>query len=171
MYRVAIITASDKGAAGLRQDKSGPLAKELLEQEGYQVVSLQVLSDDRESLAAAMKKICDEGKADLLLTTGGTGLSPRDWTPEATMDIAQRMVPGISEGMRAYSLSITKRAMLSRGVSAIRERTWIINLPGSPKAVQENLEYLLPVLPHGLDVLTGAAQECAETTKRGGEKE
>ena len=161
LYRVAIVTASDKGAAGLREDISSVVAKELLEDAGYQVVSMQILPDERTELSACMAEICEKNKADLLITTGGTGLSPRDWTPEATLDIAQRQVYGISEAMRAYSLTITPKAMLSRGVSAIREKTLIVNLPGSPKAVKENLAYILPALAHGLDILTGKANECA----------
>ncbi len=165
LYRAAILTASDKGAAGLREDVSSMVAKTLLEEAGYQVVSMQVLPDERAELGAHMANICDTNQADLLITTGGTGLSPRDWTPEATLDIAQRQVYGISEAMRAYSMTITPRGMLSRGVSVIREKTLIINLPGSPKAVKENLTYLLPILAHGLDILTEQAKECA--TERG----
>lgn len=108
-----------------------------------------------------MKAIADDGRAELILTTGGTGLSPRDVTPKATQDVAERMVPGIAEAMRAYSMQFTPRAMLSRAVSAIRGQTLIINLPGSPKAVRECLEYLLPTLEHGLEILTGQANNCA----------
>ena len=165
LYRVAIVTASDKGAAGLREDVSSVVAKELLEAAGYAVVSMQILPDERKELAACMAEICDTNQADLLITTGGTGLSPRDWTPEATLDIAHRQVYGISEAMRAYSMTITPRGMLSRGVSVIREKTLIVNLPGSPKAVKENLTYVLPTLAHGLDILTERVNECA--TRKG----
>lgn len=162
LYRVAILTASDKGAAGKREDLSGPAAKEIMEQAGYTVVDTRVLPDERQLLSEIMKEICDKGTADLILTTGGTGFSPRDWTPEATLDIAERQVPGFSEAMRAASLVITPRAMLSRGVSVIRKQTLIVNLPGSPKAVRENLEVILPALEHGLDILTANAGECGQ---------
>ena len=135
----------------------------MLEAAGYTVTAQQLLPDDRAQLAQAMRAIADDGLADLILTTGGTGLSPRDWTPEATLDVAERLVPGIAEAMRAYSMQFTPRAMLSRAVSVIRGQTLIINLPGSPKAVRECLEYLLPALGHGLEILTGAAGNCART--------
>lgn len=161
--RVAILTASDTGAAGEREDLSGREIRTMLEAAGYTVTAQQLLPDDRAQLAQAMRAIADDGLADLILTTGGTGLSPRDWTPEATLDVAERLVPGIAEAMRAYSMQFTPRAMLSRAVSAIRGQTLIINLPGSPKAVRECLEYLLPALGHGLEILTGAAGNCART--------
>ena len=161
MYRVAILTVSDSGFAGTREDKSGPAIREIMENAGYTVTGNYLLPDDRGEIGSLLKKLCDENAADLVLTTGGTGLSPRDWTPEATMDIAERMVPGIAEAMRYYSLQITPRAMLSRAVAAIRGRTLIINLPGSPKAVRECLDFLLPALGHGLDTLTGNTSNCA----------
>ena len=157
--RVAIITLSDSGYAGQREDKSGPLIRAMAEEAGYQVVQTGILPDEKDLLSDELKRICDQHLADLVLTTGGTGFSMRDWTPEATLAVAHRQVPGISEAMRAYSLSITPRAMLSRGVSVLREQTLIINLPGSPKAVRESLEYLLPALEHGLDILTGSVTE------------
>lgn len=160
MYRVGIITSSDKGAAGEREDLSGPAIREMLPTERYQVVSYQVVPDDKEILKGLLIRLCDEEKCHLVLTTGGTGFSQRDVTPEATTEVAERMVPGIAEAIRAYSLSITKRAMLSRAVSGIRGNTLIINLPGSPKAVKESLEYILDTLPHGLDILSGEAGEC-----------
>ena len=162
MYRAAIITASDKGAAGQREDLSGPAIRELLEATGeYTVTRSAVLPDERGELADTMALWCDQGVADVIFTTGGTGFSPRDSTPEATADVCQRMVPGIPEAIRAMSLQITPRAMLSRGTAGIRERTLIINLPGSPKAVRECLSFLLPALGHGLEILTGAGGECA----------
>jgi len=160
MYRVGIITSSDKGAAGEREDLSGPAIRELLPAECYQVVAYQVVPDDKEILKGLLIQLCDEEKCHLVLTTGGTGFSQRDVTPEATTEVAERMVPGIAEAIRAYSLRITKRAMLSRAVSGIRGNTLIINLPGSPKAVKESLEYILDTLPHGLDILSGEAGEC-----------
>ena len=137
MYRVAIITSSDSGYAGQREDKSGPVIAQLVTAAGYQVVHTVLLPDERGMLSAEMARIADGDIADLILTTGGTGFSPRDCMPEATADIVQRAVPGIPEAMRWLSLQITPRAMLSRASAGIRERTLIVNLPGSPKAVTE----------------------------------
>lgn len=159
--RAAILTASDSGYAGEREDISGPTIRKILEENGYQVVHTILLPDDREMLAQEMSRIADEGVAELLVTTGGTGFSPRDCMPEATMDITERAVPGIPEAIRAYSMTITPRAMLSRAAAGIRKHTLIINLPGSPKAVKESLEYILPSLEHGLEILTGTASNCA----------
>ena len=161
MKRVAIITSSDMGYQGKREDLSGPAIKEIVEREGYQVVSMDILPDDRSMLSKRMAEIADENLAELILTTGGTGFSPRDVMPEATEDITERKVPGIPEAIRAYSMTITSRAMLSRATACIRKQTLIINLPGSPKAVKESLEYILPSLQHGLEILTGAATNCA----------
>jgi molybdenum cofactor synthesis domain-containing protein len=158
--RAAILTSSDSGYAGEREDKSGPLIREILEKNGYEVVYEVLLPDERKLLAEEMAKIADHGIAELLVTTGGTGFSQRDCMPEATMDIAERMVPGIPEAIRAYSMTITPRAMLSRAAAGIRKSTLIINLPGSPKAVKESLEYILPSLEHGLEILTGQAKDC-----------
>ena len=159
--RAAILTASDSGYAGEREDVSGPTIRKILEENGYQVVHTILLPDDREMLAQEMSRIADEGVAELLVTTGGTGFSPRDCMPEATMDITERAVPGIPEAIRAYSMTITPRAMLSRAAAGIRKCTLIINLPGSPTAVKESLEYILPSLEHGLEILTGTASNCA----------
>ena len=159
--RAAILTASDSGYAGEREDVSGPTIQKILEENGYQVVHTILWPDDREMLAQEMSRIADEGVAELLVTTGGTGFSPRDCMPEATMDITERAVPGIPEAIRAYSMTITPRAMLSRAAAGIRKYTLIINLPGSPKAVKESLEYILPSLEHGLEILTGTASKCA----------
>ena len=161
MYRVAIITASDKGSRGERVDESGAKIKEIVSSYNYEVVHYKVLPDDKETLANEMKYICDNDVADLILTTGGTGFSARDNTPEATLSIADKLVPGKPEAMRAYSMQITKRTMLSRAVSVIRKNTLIINLPGSPKAVKENLDFIVDSLDHGLDILKGNASECA----------
>lgn len=160
MKRVAVITASDKGYKGEREDLSGPAVKEIVEAAGYQVVSMDILPDDREMLGARMAELADLGLAELILTTGGTGFSQRDVTPEATEDVIERRVPGIPEAMRAFSLTITKRAMLSRATAGIRKRTLIINLPGSPKAVRESLEVVMDSLGHGIEILTGEAGEC-----------
>lgn len=161
MKRAAIITSSDSGYRGEREDLSGPVIREILEQEGYQVVSAEILPDDRSLLGERMKEIADQGLAELILTTGGTGFSERDVMPEATEDITERRVPGIPEAMRAYSMTITKRAMLSRAAAGIRKKTLIINLPGSPKAVRESLEYIVGALEHGIEILTGEASDCA----------
>lgn len=160
-YTVGIITLSDKGALGLREDKSGPAIREMLEADGHFRVEEQILlSDDREVLEKELVRLADEEKLNLILTTGGTGLSPRDNAPEATLAVADRQVPGIAEYMRAKSFEITPKAMLSRGVSVIRRQTLIINLPGSPKAVKENLGFILPALGHGLDIMLGLDGEC-----------
>ena len=163
MYRVAIITSSDSGYAGQREDKSGPVIAQLVTDAGYQVVHTVLLPDERAMLSAEMARIADEDIADLILTTGGTGFSPRDCMPEATADIIQRSVPGIPEAMRYLSLQITPRAMLSRASAGIRAGTLIVNLPGSPKAVTECLEYILPAMGHGLEILRGDASNCART--------
>ena len=159
--KAAVITVSDTGFAGERVDESGPLIRDLLIQGGYEVVLYRILSDERKDLAAYLSLLCDEHQADLVVTTGGTGFSPRDYTPEATMDIAERLVPGIPEAMRAYSLQKTNHAMLSRSVAVIRKQTLIINVPGSPRAAKENLECILPALEHGLAILSGTARNCA----------
>lgn len=161
MFRVAIVTLSDKGAAGQREDESGAVIREIAEENGYEVVSYTLLPDERERISAELRRLCDGHIADLVLTTGGTGFSPRDCTPEATLDVAERLAPGIAEAMRYSSLNITKRAMLSRAVAVIRKGTLIVNLPGSPKAVRESLEFVIPALGHGLEILSGRARECA----------
>ena len=161
MYRVAIITSSDSGYAGEREDKSGPVIAEIVKNNGYEVSFMKVLPDDREMLSNEMKRIADEDVADIILTTGGTGFSPRDVMPEATMDIVERAVPGIPEAMRAYSMQFTKRAMLSRAAAGIRKGTLIVNMPGSPKAVTECLEYIISELDHAMGILKGTAKNCA----------
>ncbi len=161
-YTAAILIASDKAATGRRADATGPALRALLEDNGYQVAQIIVSQDDELELAGIMRRICDSGEAALLLTAGGTGFSPRDTTPEATLAVAERIAPGLAEAMRAASMHITPRAMLSRGVAAIRGGTLIINLPGSPKSACENLAVVLPALGHGLDILRGAAGECAQ---------
>ena len=161
MLSAAIITSSDSGYKGEREDLSGPVINEMLVQAGYEVKTAILLPDDRQMLADAMKEICDEHQADLIVTTGGTGFSMRDCMPEATRDVIEREVPGIPEAMRAFSMQITKRAMLSRAAAGIRKSTLIVNLPGSPKAVKESLEYILPELKHGIEILKGDVSNCA----------
>lgn len=160
-FRAGIITASDKGSRGEREDLSGPAIAELIGQQGYYVCSSKILPDEEEDLYQEMVRLADEEKVDVIFTTGGTGLSPRDNTPEATLRAATKNVPGIAEAIRAYSMQITPRAMLSRAVSVMRGQTLIINLPGSPKAVKESLEFLLPSLAHGIQIMKGEAGECA----------
>ena len=159
--RVAIITLSDSGCAGQREDKSGPVIRELAEAAGYTVAHTALLPDGVEPLAGELKRLCDGDIADLVLTTGGTGFSPRDLTPEATRAVTERPAPGIAEAMRWNSLRITPRAMLSRGEAGIRKGSLIVNLPGSPKAARECLEFILPALGHGLEILKGTAGNCA----------
>ena len=162
MFKVGIITASDKGAAGLRVDESGKVVREMVTSYGFSVTNYRLVADDRSLLARTMMELADDEDLDLILTTGGTGFSPRDWTPEATLDVIHRQAPGIGEAMRAHSMKITPKAMLSRGIAGIRNQCLIINLPGSPKAVRENLECILPALPHGLEILTGRSGECGQ---------
>lgn len=159
--RVAIITLSDSGYAGQREDRSGPLIRAMAEEAGYEVVHTALLPDGVEPLAGELKRLCDGDLADLVLTTGGTGFSPTDLTPEATMSVVERPAPGIAEAMRWQSLQLTPRAMLSRAAAGIRGKTLIVNLPGSPKAVKECLEFILPSLGHGLEILRGTAGNCA----------
>lgn len=160
MIRVGIITASDKGSKGEREDISGMIVREIAEKQGFQVTEYILLPDEQKELEETMKCWCDEKRADLILTTGGTGFSKRDVTPEATKNIGEREVPGIAEAMRCNSLQITKRAMLSRGTAVIRKSTLIINLPGSPKAVKENLSFIIDTLEHGIAILKGEDGEC-----------
>ena len=159
--QAAIITMSDSRSQSTEKaDESGAVIKEILEANDYAVVHYELISDDFEGIKNSLIRVCDQNIS-LVLTTGGTGLSKRDNTPEATKAIIEKEVQGISEAMRYHSLQITPRAMLSRGVSGIRQNSLIINLPGSPKAVRENLEYIIPSLRHGLEILRGEASNCA----------
>ena len=160
-FTAAVITLSDKGAAGEREDKSGPLIVSMLKEAGYDVIEAMLLPDERGPLEYQMKRLADQRQVSLILTTGGTGFSERDITPEATKAVCDRMARGIAEAIRGYSMTITKRAMLSRAESGIRKKTLIVNLPGSPKAVKEALEFVLPELDHGLGILRGEVKECA----------
>jgi len=167
MYRTGIMTLSDKGSQGQREDKSGPLIQTMLESlRNYDIIKTIILPDDVNMIKEALIAWADADNLDLILTTGGTGFSQRDWTPEATEAICDRMAPGIPEAMRYYSLQITPKAMLSRATAGIRKRTLIINLPGSPKAVKENLEAILPALDHGLEMLlSSGSADCGEPIK------
>ena len=160
-FRAAVITLSDRGARGERQDESGPAAVQMLTEAGYEVIETVLLPDEPELLKQELCRLADRRQADLIVTSGGTGFSPRDRTPEATMAVADRNAPGIAEYIRMRSMGITDRAMLSRGVSVIRKNTLIINLPGSPKAVRESLGFILDALSHGLKVLRNSVSECA----------
>ena len=160
-YRAAVLTISDRSSRGERPDSSGPVVAEQLSAAGYQIVHRAVIPDEQDQIEAALKELADCDLADLIVTTGGTGFSPRDVTPEATLAVCQRLTPGIPEAMRWASLQITPHAMLSRAQAGIRNQTLIVNLPGSPKAAKENLEAVLPALSHGLAMLSGAPADCA----------
>ena len=162
MYTAAVLTVSDRSFRGERPDAGGPLVAELLRKAGYDVRETALVPDEQPQIEAMLKKLADEGRMDLIVTTGGTGFAPRDVTPEATIAVCQRLTPGIPEAMRYASLAITPRAMLSRAAAGIRGRTLIIHLPGSPKAARENLEAVLPALEHGLEMLQGQQANCAE---------
>lgn len=159
-FSAAVITLSDKGFAGEREDKSGPLIEKMLKEAGYEVAETLLLPDGKAGLQRQLMRLADQRQISVIFTTGGTGFSERDVTPEATIAVCDRMAPGIADALRMYSLTITDRAMFSRAVSGIRKKTLIINLPGSPKAVKESLDYLLPALGHGLDILRGTEGEC-----------
>jgi molybdenum cofactor synthesis domain-containing protein len=159
MIKVAILTLSDKGSKGERQDESGPVIERLLRKIDAEVVSYDILPDEKSLIKKRLIALCR--KADLILTTGGTGPSPRDVTPEATLEVIDRQMPGIAEAMRYKGLRKTPYAMLSRAVAGIRRQTLIINLPGSPRAVKENLDVILKCLPHAIEKIKGSKKECA----------
>ena len=159
--RAAVMTLSDKGFAGERVDTSGPRAAQLLAEAGYEIVEQVLLPDVQKKIEHELVRLADSRQVDLIITTGGTGLAVRDVTPEATLAVATRNVPGIAEAIRSESLKITRRAMLSRGASVLRNQTLIVNLSGSQKAVEEALEIILPQLEHGLRILKGSAHDCA----------
>lgn len=161
MYTVGIITSSDSGYAGKREDKSAEVIKKYVESRGFKVEKYILVPDDKKMLKEAFIKMSDDLKLNLVLSTGGTGFSPRDVTPEATKEIIQREAQGIADAIRMYSLQITKRAMLSRATSGIRNKTLIVNLPGSPKACEEALDFVLEDLKHGIDILNETAKDCA----------
>ena len=161
MFTVGIITSGDKGYRGEREDKSGQVIEEIVSQNGFKVIKKVVLPDEKDLLEKEMINMCDNLNVNLLLTTGGTGFSKRDITPEATKSVIEREALGIVEAIRFYSLQITKRAMLSRATSGIRQNTLIINLPGSPKACKEALDFVLDDVKHGIEILLGEAKECA----------
>ena len=163
-FRAAVITLSDKGYRGERKDESGPAAAQMLEEDGYEIIGTILLPDEPEMLKKELCRLADQRQADLVITSGGTGFSPRDRTPEATLAVADRNAPGIAEYIRMKSMEITDRAMLGRGVSVIRKGTLIVNLPGSPKAVKESLGFVLNALEHGLKTLRGSVSECGRNS-------
>lgn len=161
MYHAAVLTVSDRCSRGERPDTGGPLVAEVLKNAGYDVVKTAIVPDEQPLIEEALRAIADAGDIQLLVTTGGTGFSPRDVTPEATAAVCERLTPGIPEAMRYASMQVTSRAMLSRAQAGIRGKTLIVNLPGSPKAARENLEAVLPALAHGLEMLSGSPADCA----------
>jgi molybdenum cofactor synthesis domain-containing protein len=161
MIRTAIITLSDKGAKGEREDESGMVIREMITTVGAEVRHYEMLPDERTLIEASLARLADSGEIDLILTTGGTGVAPRDVTPEATREVIDRELPGMAEAMRAASLMKTPRAMISRAIAGIRKQTLIVNLPGSPKAVRENLAVILPALEHAVEKIQGDPSDCA----------
>lgn len=159
MYTACVITVSDRCFQGEREDKSGPVLKELLVSAGYSVIGTEIVPDEKDQIEAALLSACDKA-VNLILTTGGTGFSVRDVTPEATLHVCEKMTPGIPEEMRRVSRDITPKAILSREAAGIRGESLIINLPGSPKAARENLMAVIEPVQHGIDILTGNATDC-----------
>lgn len=164
-YSAAVLTVSDRGFRGEREDTGGALTAELLAAAGYEVVCRDIVPDEAEEIRRALCRMADREKIALIVTTGGTGFSPRDVTPEATVAVCEKLTPGIPEAMRCASLQITPRAMLSRAQAGIRGGSLIVNLPGSPKAIRENLAAILPALSHGLAMLLGGTADCAAEQK------
>ena len=162
MFKVVILTISDRGSKGEREDSSGPAIQEMVKCLPGEVAHYEIIPDEKEQIIEALKKSADQLKADLILTTGGTGMSPRDVTPDATREVISKEVPGFAEAMRAESLKKTPHAMISRAVSGIRGSSLIVNLPGSPKGVRENLSVILPAIPHALSKLKGDPSECGQ---------
>ena len=162
MLRAGVLTISDRSSQGLREDASGPQLAEMLRQQEIEVVWTAVVPDEEREISQALSRWADENSADLILTSGGTGLSPRDVTPEATMAVIQRLIPGMAEAMRAASLLKTPHAMISRAIAGVRGKTLIINLPGSPKGAAENLEAVMPAIKHAIAKIQGDPSECGE---------
>lgn len=161
MFTARVITVSDRSYRGERADEGGPLVRQLLTDAGYDVDEIVIVPDEQDQIQDALIAAA-EADVTLIVTTGGTGFAPRDVTPEATIAVCQRLTPGIPEAMRSASMAITPRAMLSRAAAGIRDRSLIINLPGSPKGAKENLEAVLPALSHGLEMLRGGQADCAK---------
>jgi molybdenum cofactor synthesis domain-containing protein len=159
--RAVVITLSDRGARGEREDRSGPEIAAMIEALGIEVIERRIIPDEKEMIRAALVESCDGRQADLVLTTGGTGVSPRDVTPEATREVIDREIPGMGEAMRRHSAAVTPHAMISRALAGIRGRSLIINLPGSPRGAKENLAVLLPALEHAIEKIKGDDRDCA----------
>ncbi len=162
-FKAVVITISDRGSRGERIDTSGPEIVGMLQQIGIEIVGQSIIPDEKELIRRSLIEWCDGEKTDLILTTGGTGVSPRDVTPDATREVIEREIPGMAEEMRRQSITITPRAMISRAIAGIRGRTLIINLPGSPKGAVENLSVLLPALTHTIEKIQGDDRDCAQT--------
>jgi molybdopterin adenylyltransferase len=166
--RAAVVTVSDKGFAGVREDASGPVLRDLLRGIGAEVGEPHLVPDEQPQIEELLRDLADGGRVDVILTTGGTGLAPRDRTPEATLAVVDRLAPGLPEAMRAASLAITPHAMLSRASAGVRGRTLIVNMPGSPKACREHFAVIAPALPHAVETVSGQAFECATPAPAGG---
>ncbi len=160
VIRTAIITLSDKGSAGEREDESGKIIRDMITGIGADVVHYEILPDDKTRIEETLAGLADSGTIDLVVTTGGTGVAPRDVTPEATRGVIDRELPGMAEAMRSESMKKTPHAMISRAVAGIRKQTLIVNLPGSPRAVRENLSVVLPALPHAIEKIKGDPSDC-----------
>ena len=159
-FRAAVITVSDRGSRGEREDGSGPEIAGMVEAMGMEIVDRRIIPDEKEMIRQVLMDMSDRADVDLILTTGGTGVSPRDVTPDATLEVIDREIPGMAEAMRRQSSTVTAHAMISRAVAGIRGRTLIINLPGSPKGARENLAVLIPALPHAIEKIKGDERDC-----------
>ena len=160
MKKAAILVISDKASAGQREDKSGEVIAEILEQNGFDVIKKKIVPDEKDQIVAVLKEWSEKEEIPLIITTGGTGVSPRDVTPQATKEVVDYEIPGIAEAMRAKSLQITPHAMLSRAIAGVRKRSLIINLPGSPSGAKDNLLVVIPALEHALLKISGDTSEC-----------
>ncbi|HDQ03343.1 MAG TPA: MogA/MoaB family molybdenum cofactor biosynthesis protein [Deltaproteobacteria bacterium] len=161
MLRAGIITVSDRGSQGIREDLSGPALAQVLAKENIEVCCTSIVADEKQEIKNVIIKFADQERLDIILTTGGTGVSPRDVTPDATLETLEKKIPGMAEAMRRHSMEITPHAMISRAVVGIRGNSLIINLPGSPKGAKENLSIILPALKHAVEKIKGDTSECA----------